>query len=185
MDDNEAIARLKRGDIGGLEQLVRRYQVRALRAAFLVVRDKATAEDLVQNAFLRVYSRIEQFDATRPFEPWFLRIVANDAMKAAARGGRQVPLEDEADEDLFASPGPPDPLSLVEQAETSAAIWATLGELTPQQRTAVVLRYYLGLSEAEMAARLDTPPGTIKSRLHAARERLRQLLPGWLSLPPS
>jgi RNA polymerase sigma factor (sigma-70 family) len=66
------------------------------------------------------------------------------------------------------------------QAETEAAVWAALGELPPAQRTALVLRYYLDLSEAEMAARLDCPPGTVKSRLHNARVRLRTLLPAWV-----
>ena len=93
MDDTEAIARLRRGDIGGLEWLVRRYQVQALRTAYLIVRDHALAEDLVQTAFVRAYERIGQFDPARPFAPWFLRSVANDALKAAQRRERSVPLD--------------------------------------------------------------------------------------------
>ena len=65
-------------------------------------------------------------------------------------------------------------------AESEAAIWAALGELSAEQRTAIVLRYYLDLSESEMAARLACPPGTVKSRLYHARRRLRDLLPAWL-----
>jgi RNA polymerase sigma-70 factor (ECF subfamily) len=181
MDERQAIARLKRGDPGGLEVLVRRYQVRAIRAAYLIVRDQALAEDVVQAAFLRAFHRIRQFDADRPFGPWFLRGVVNDAIKAAARRGRQVSLDQEAWEDGPAladllpdpSPGPPE---LAEQAEVERAIWEALGRLAPAQRAAVVLRYYLDFGEAEMAAELDAPPGTIKWRLHAARERLRSLL---------
>jgi RNA polymerase sigma-70 factor (ECF subfamily) len=93
MEEQEAIARLKRGDVGGLEALVRRYQVQAVRTAYLITRDRALAEDIVQAAFLRAYERIDQFDAGRPFGPWFLRSVANDAVKAAARRERLVPLE--------------------------------------------------------------------------------------------
>src|SRR5712692_3502470 len=93
MDEPEAISRLKRGDIGGLEWLVLRYQLPAVRAAYLVTHDRASAEDLTQSAFLRAYERIEQFDDERPFGPWFLRSVVNDAVKVTRRRGRQVGLD--------------------------------------------------------------------------------------------
>ena len=185
MEEQEAIARLKRGDVGGLEALVRQYQVRAVRTAYLITRDRALAEDIVQAAFLRAYERIGQFDAGRPFGPWFLRSVVNDAVKTATRRQRQVSLEAgyEGEEtslaDLLADPNP-GPADLVEAAETRQAVWAALGKLPPAQRAAIVLRYYLGLSEAEMAGELACPPGTVKWRLHAARKRLRTLLrPLW------
>ena len=72
--------------------------------------------------------------------------------------------------------GRPDPETLWERAETAAEVWAALQQLTPRQRAAVVARYYLGLSEAEMAEALECPPSTVKWRLHAARNRLRLLL---------
>jgi RNA polymerase sigma-70 factor, ECF subfamily len=180
MKEQKAIARLKRGDIGGLDVLVCRYQVRAVRAAYLVVRDRALAEDIVQAAFVRAYERIDQFDAERPFGPWLLRIVVNDAVKAANRRERAVSLEaaregELALADLLADPTP-GPASLAEAAATRQAVWKALGRLPPPQRAAIVLRYYLGLSEAEMATTLACPPGTIKWRLHAARKRLRALL---------
>ena len=90
MEEREAIARLNRGDIAGLETLVRQYQVQAVRTAYLITRDRALAEDIVQAAFLRVYERIGQFDTKRPFGPWFLRSVVNDAIKAATRHEHQV-----------------------------------------------------------------------------------------------
>ncbi len=65
--------------------LVRRHQVEALRVAVLITRDRALAEDIVQAGFLRAYERIDQFDADRPFAPWFLRGVVRDAVKLAAR----------------------------------------------------------------------------------------------------
>jgi RNA polymerase sigma-70 factor (ECF subfamily) len=180
MEEQKAIARLKRGDIGGLEVLVRRYQVRAVRAAYLVVRDRALAEDIVQTAFVRAYERIDQFDPRRPFAPWFLRIVVNDAVKAASRRKRVVSLEaaregELALADLLADPAP-GPANLAEAAETRQAVWDALGRLPPPQRAAIILRYYLGLNEAEMAAKLTCPRGTVKWRLHAARKRLQALL---------
>ncbi len=185
MEEQEAIARLKRCDIGGLEALVRQYQVRAVQTAYLITRDRALAEDIVQAAFLRAYERIGQFDAGRPFGPWFLRSVVNDAVKAAARRKRLVPLEASPEgegaslADLLADPSP-GPDDLMEAAETRQTVWTALGKLPPAQRAAIVQRYYLGLSEAEMAGELACPPGTVKWRLHAARKRLRTLLrPLW------
>lgn len=185
VDDGDAIAALQRGDVSGLEVLVHRHQLRALRAAYLIVRDRALAEDLVQAAFVRAYDRIGQFDAARPFAPWFLRSVVNDAIKAATRRARQVSLEAPAGEgddentatlaELLADPAP-GPETRAEAAELQRAVWQALGRLPPAERGAVVQRYYLGRTEREMAADSDTPPGTIKWRLHAARERLR----GWL-----
>ncbi len=186
MKEQEAIARLKQGDIGGLETLVHQYQTQAMRAAYLITRDSALAEDIVQAAFLRVYERIAQFDSSRPFGPWFSRIVVNDAIKAAARRERQVSLEREAGTneitwaDLL-SDRQPGPADLAEAVEIRQLVWKALGQLPPKQRTVVVMRYYLGLSESEMVAQLTSPPGTIKWRLHAARARLRTLLSVWWS----
>jgi RNA polymerase sigma-70 factor (ECF subfamily) len=180
IDEQEAVARLQRGDIGGLELLVRRYQEPALRAAVLVCRDAALAEDLVQAAFVRAYERIGQFDARRPFGPWFIRGVVNDALKAVTRR-RQVPLDPAGLE----TPAPPgdDPEARLAAAETREAVWAVLDELTPPQRAAIVLRYYADLSDAEIAQMLECPPGTVRRRLHDARRRLRRLLPAWLRPP--
>jgi RNA polymerase sigma-70 factor, ECF subfamily len=85
MEERSAIERLKRGDIGGLEMLVRMHHTRAVRAADLIVRDRALAEDVVQSAFVRTYERIGQFELDRPFGPWFMRVVVNDAVKAVSR----------------------------------------------------------------------------------------------------
>jgi RNA polymerase sigma-70 factor (ECF subfamily) len=108
MNEHGAIAQLKRGGIDGLDMLMQLHQVRAVRTAFLITRDRALAEDVVQTAFVRVYERIEQFNLDRAFEPWFLRIVTNDAVKAAMRRERFVPLTAPGDvaqtlDDLFST----------------------------------------------------------------------------------
>ena len=177
MNEQRALARLKRSDIGGLEMLVRLHQTRAVRTAYLIVRDIALAEDIVQSAFVRVYERIQQFDTGRPFVPWFLRIVANDAIKTARRGLNTVSL----DAGDFDNHGPserlidnePLPEALIEQAETSEKLWSLLGDLSPEQRAVVVLRYYAGLTSVDIADELNVPPGTVRWRLHAALNRLR------------
>jgi RNA polymerase sigma-70 factor (ECF subfamily) len=178
VEERGAIERLKRGDIGGLEVLVRMHQTRALRAAYLIVRDRALAEDVVQEAFVRAYERIGRFDETRPFGPWFAKVVVNDAIKTASRRERAVRIEQDEGDDLLARVADPGagPEGLAEEAEERRRVWAALEKLPPAQRAAIVQRYYLGLSEAEMAGREPSPPGTIKWRLHTARKRLSKLL---------
>lgn len=190
MEEQDAIARAQRGDISGLETLVRRYQVQAARTAYLIVRDRSLAEDIVQQAFIRAYERIHQFDPARPFGPWFLRSVANDALKAAQGDRRTVPLDAAAGEgqaawsDLLADPAH-GPGELLEEAERAQAIWEAIAALPAAQRAAIVLRYYAGLSDSEIAEEMDAPPPTIRWRLHAARERLRARLGAWRGRAPA
>ena len=181
MDELQAIALLKQGDISGLAVLVSTYQLQAIRTAYLITRDHPLAEDIVQTAFLRAYQRISQFDSSRPFGPWLLRSVINDAIKAATRQTRLVSLDDvttshEDSHALWQTAPISEPVELLERAETREAIRAALDQLTPAQRVVIVQRYYLDMSEVEMAAVLARPPGTIKSRLSAAQKQLRYLL---------
>jgi len=179
MAESEAIACLQQGDIEGLAWLVEQYQVRAVRAAFLVLHDEGMAREVVQTAFLRLYDRIGQFDEERPFAPWFFRIVVNDALKAIRHHKRLDSWEDliQAGETALQAhlPTPEESLSLALQRE---AVWQALNQLTPEQRAAIVMRYYLDMGEREMADQLSVAPGTVKWRLHQARQRLRQLLRG-------
>lgn len=178
MEERSAIERLKKGDIGGLEMLVRMHNTRAVRAADLIVRDTALAEDVVQSAFVRAYERIGQFDSDRPFGPWFMRVVVNDAVKAVSRRERNISFYEGDAEDLLAWLADPGagPHEIAEEAETRRRVWRAMGELPPAQRAVIVQRYYLGMSEAEMAQSGESPPGTIKSRLNAARKGLSKLL---------
>lgn len=177
-DDITAIRRLKRGEIGGLETLVSRYQVRAMRTAFLITHDTASAEDVTQETFLRIFQHIQGFDETRPFEPYLLRSIVNAALDSVQKNSRfsgdLESLEETQLETLFAHAR-----SVETQAEFNVAkkeLHAALGKLSPRQRAAVVMRYYLDMSEKEMSESLDAAPGTIKWLLNAARERLRSLL---------
>jgi RNA polymerase sigma-70 factor (ECF subfamily) len=177
----QAIARLKQGDLTGLDILVERYQLQAVRTAYLIVLDRPLAEDIVQEAFVRLVRKIYQFDDTRPFAPWFLRSVVNDALKAIKREARQVSLD--AVETAQASalidrltdpyPGPEE---WVVNDETCREVRQALGCLPPELRAVIVQRYYLGYSEVEMSAQLQRPLGTIKWLLHRARSKLRSQL---------
>ena len=176
MDDLQAIQRLKEGDIGGLETLVARHQDKAVRAAFLITHDESLAEDVVQDTFVRLYRRIHRFDPSRPFEPYLLRSVINAALDAAEKANRHLSLDGDLEqvEGLLSQAASLE--SDVEYLQLKQDIVAALASLEPRQRAAVVQRYYLDMSEKDMAAALAAPPGTVKWLLNAARARLRDLL---------
>jgi len=178
MLEQEAIRRLKLGDISGLEFLVSCYQVRAVRTAYLITRDEGLAEDIVQDAFLQVYRSIRGFDAARPFEPWFMRSVVNASVKLMQKSARQVKVDDEADESILAELAArvESVETQVESIEIQNQIWDAMQKLSPRQRAVMVQRYFLEMSEKEMADEAGTAPGTVKWLLNAARERLRGLL---------
>ncbi|HTX79830.1 MAG TPA: sigma-70 family RNA polymerase sigma factor [Longilinea sp.] len=177
MDEKQAIAQLKRHNPDGLENLVYQYQVQAVRTACLIVGDRAQAEDIVQAAFIRAGERIDQFDDQRPFGPWFMRSVARDALKALERQKRFTSLEageETGTLDLF-DPAPL-PEEAVETGEIRQAVWQALESLSPKQRAAVVMRYYLEMHEDEIAEALHGAKGSVKWWLFMARQHLKNLL---------
>ena len=190
MEDRQAIARLREGDLHGMESLVKRYQVDAARAAILIVQDRALAEDIVQNAFIVAAEKIQQYDPDRPFGPWFLRIVVNASIKAVRRQGRQMSLdatlagEESSWEEMLTDPRL-QPEEWLEQEETREQVWQALDRLSPEQRAVVVMRYFLEMRESDMAAQLNRPKSTIKFWLRKARERLQQFLSPWSADPIS
>lgn len=186
-DETQAIACLRQGDLSGLELLVQLYQVKAMYAAYLIVRERTLAEDVVQAAFLRAYERIGQYDGSRPFGPWFLRSVVNAAIDASKQLERYVSLDEQPDIPpsldwlVRADPCPED---FVETEEMRRAVRRALDQLPPEQRAAIVLRHFLEMREGEMTSYLGRPASTIKWRLHEARRRLRDLLrPLWQIRP--
>jgi RNA polymerase sigma-70 factor, ECF subfamily len=174
LEEIQAIAKLKLGDITGLEVLVRIYQHKAFDAAFLVLHDRVQAEDVVQAAFLRAYERIHQLRDIKSFGPWFLRSVVNNAL-TAANGRHNVSLDGQPEGAVDLPSPEPSLEQMLEAAETREEILAALEHLSPHQRAAVVMRYYFDWSDAEVARRLEIPPGTVRRRLHDARRRLREL----------
>jgi RNA polymerase sigma-70 factor (ECF subfamily) len=177
MTDQEAVAKLQAHDIHGLETLVRRYHIQAMQSAYLILRDRALAEDVAQTAFVNAYDRIHTFDNSRPFAPWFLRTVVNIALKVAA-GKRDLSLDAHTEMSGLEIQAPAqDVVDILEAAETRQEIVTALYKLSPDQRAAIVMKYFLDLSDADVATKLDVPAGTIRRRLHDARKRLRALLP--------
>ncbi len=178
MDDVEAIRGLKRGEIGGLEVLVARYQAPALATAYLITQEEALAEDVVQEVFVHLYQHLQRFEEDRPFRPYLLRSVVHAALDAVAQRARWLPYPgDEAVEALGERITQAASVEdQVELAQRVQAIAGALRQLPARQRAAIVQRYYLGMSEAEMAEAQGAAAGTVKWLLNAARTRLRALL---------
>lgn len=172
----DAVAALRRGDINGLDPLVRRYQLPAVRVVFGIINDRAVAEDIVAEAFVIAFTRIGQFDPHRPFAPWFYRIVVNDALKFLRRQQRIRSSDRAVEAAVWCVDGDADPETVTLRREVQGEIAAAVQALPPPQRAAVILHYYLGMDDAAIATTLGCPRGTVKWRLHAARRRLREAL---------
>jgi RNA polymerase sigma-70 factor (ECF subfamily) len=179
VDEQNAIRRLKQGDINGLEWLVTQYQLKAIRAAFLITHDRPMAEEIVQEAFINAFTHIDSFDDRQPFAPWFMRSVVNASVKAMQRDVKRTVLFPEEDtsslEKILMDEGL-SPEEQIELSEFQSKVREAMLCLSPRQRAAVVLRYFLDMSEKEMSDELGIAPGTVKWLLHTARKNLRALL---------
>jgi RNA polymerase sigma-70 factor, ECF subfamily len=178
MDDSLAIQRLKKGDISGLEYLINHYQTKAFRTAVLITHDDAMAEDVVQDTFLRIYQRIHYFDDKRLFEPYLLSSVAHAALNAVEKTYRQVKLCEEDEpvilEQLLHSASTTE--DVVEYTQLKQEILSVLAKLSPRERMVIIQRYYLEMSEKEMAVEHSIAPGTVKWLLNVARLHLRAFM---------
>ncbi len=163
------------GDLDAYEQLVRLHQQIAFRTALVLTRNTADAEEAAQDAFLKAWRALRRFDRTRPFRPWLLTIVANEARNRRRAGGRRELLAVRAGSDAGARDGgaAASPESRVLVAERDATLAAALERLDERDRQVIACRYLLDLSEAETAAALGWRAGTVKSRLSRALARLR------------
>ena len=152
--------------MAGLASLVRLHQLKALRIVYGILGDRAAAEDVVSEAFLKVVDGIARFDPARAFEPWFYRIVVNLAIDYRRKARRS----ETRPEVLPMQSTPPTDL---DTRELRIVLAQEIARLPRIERAALVLRYYLDMDEDAIAAVLNCPVGTVKSRLHRARQRLR------------
>lgn len=183
MDELEAIELLKKGDLNGLEPLVKEYYFRAVRCSFLIVQDSDLAEDIVQSTFISSSGKINQLISDH-YGPWFLKSVINASIKAAKKQSRLIRLDIQEDEltDNFKEwllDRQPLPETMIETKELQQQIRKALCLLTPNQRGVIVSKYFLEMSEVEMSQTLHAPISSIKWWLHIARRKLRQLLVGY------
>jgi RNA polymerase sigma factor (sigma-70 family) len=143
----------------------------------VITGDSAEADDAAQAAFVKAYFALPRFRTCSPFRPWLLTIVANEARNRRTAASRR-PLADLATvEHLAAADRSASPEEQALRAERDARLIDALNGLREEDRTVIALRYFLDLTEAEMAAALDCRPGTVKSRLSRALARLRAAWP--------
>ena len=174
LDEPELIRRAQRGDAHAYEELVTAYQGIAFRTAYVIARNAADAEEAAQDGFVKAWRALGRFREGAPFRPWLLRIVANEASNRRRSAGRRASLALRAAAEEPSGGAAPSPEAALLTAEQRATLLAAVEELPDEQRDVVALRYFLGLSEAEVAETLAIPQGTVKSRTARALERLRE-----------
>jgi RNA polymerase sigma-70 factor (ECF subfamily) len=175
--DDVLVARARQGDAAAYGGLVLRYQDLAFRIAYIVLGDAAEAEDAAQEAFIKAYYALPRFHAGAPFRPWLLQIVANQARNRRRAGGRRGALAlRKSVEDAPTAEAAPSPESNALIEERRQTLLQAVNGLRVEDRVVVAYRYFLDLSEADMATALGCARGTVKSRLSRALGRLRDVL---------
>jgi RNA polymerase sigma factor (sigma-70 family) len=174
LEESDLIERAKRGDTHAYEALVHAYQGIAFRTAYVIARDATDAEDATQDGFVKAWRALGRFRQGAPFRPWLLSIVANEARNRRRSAGRRAGLALRAAAEEPSGGAAPSPEAALLSAEQRASLLAAVNDLPDDQRTVVSLRYFVGLSETEVAEALDVPQGTVKSRTARALERLRE-----------
>jgi len=177
-DEAELLDRSRKGDSEAFGVLVERYQRRVVGVALAVVHNQDDAIELAQETFVRAYENLSKFESRSSFSTWLYRIAANLAIDFWRREGRHVVLHGEdADDEIRRLPtSQGDSFKEVSRIELSARLKQALEELTPEHRAVILLREVEGMSYDEISDVLQCPRGTVMSRLHYARTRLRNIL---------
>jgi RNA polymerase sigma-70 factor (ECF subfamily) len=175
------VALAQKGDRRAFEELVERYKQKAYHIAFGFARDREEAKDLSQEAFLKAFTYLKNFDGRSSFYTWFYRIVVNVCLDYKRRAKRTSAGEfDETIENqIEPSHNPAQPLAPEQHVlagQLSRKVDAALQTLPAKQRTAFILKNHQGLSIREIAETMETAEGTVKVHLHRAVTALRQSL---------
>jgi RNA polymerase sigma-70 factor, ECF subfamily len=172
--DQRLVERTRRGDLRAFEQLVVRHHEIVLRVSARVVGDD-DAEDVAQDAFLRAFHRLDRLRGEAPFRAWLLSITHNTALSTAGRRAKLAPPDSAEDQgsDPVSERGPAEQLELRERL---SRLDTKLTGLSPEHRMVLVLRDVEGLAYEEIARITGTPLGSVKARLHRARNEMIELL---------
>jgi RNA polymerase sigma-70 factor (ECF subfamily) len=174
-DDAILVDRARTGDAEAFRALVERYSQKLFRVAFRIVGDEASAEDAVQETFLRAYRSLSRFDDRSSFGTWIYRIAANTSVEILRKHQRQRTHQDtgEAVDPLSPDPGP-DRRALSQEVER--AVRGALAGLSPMERAAFVLRHFEGRSIAEICGALGLRESAGKQAIFRAVKKLRRVL---------
>jgi len=179
--DEELVASAQQGDRRAFEELVERHKHRAYHIAFGFTRDREAAKDLSQDAFLKAFINLKNFDGRSSFYTWFYRIVVNVCLdhKRRYKRGSSSSFDETVESQIEPSHEPAKPRSPDQQVlarQIADQVEKALGALPARQRTAFVLKNNQGLSIKEIAELMDTAEGTVKVHLHRAVAALREQL---------
>jgi RNA polymerase sigma-70 factor (ECF subfamily) len=183
--DEELMMRISEGDLSAFDALFVRHQRGVYNFLFRCLGDSALAEDQTQECFLRVWRARERYQPKAAFRTWLFAIARRLALDERKRRSlATVPLSSGRDEEESGTPlrferRASDPQALLLAREKERAFEAALDRLPRDLREALVLRDMEGLSYEEIAEVIGRPVGTVRSRLHTARERLRQAMADW------
>ena len=175
-DDDELVLRSQQGDVRAFDELVERYHGKIYGLTYNMTSNREDAEDLTQEVFIKAFEALPRFRGNSSFYTWLYRIALN---RAFTRRRQQKPADsveqrhDEGEE--FSDPGDR-PEKRMQREEQADVIHQALDTLNEEQRTVIVMRELEGFSYETMAEMLDVSVGTIRSRLHRAREQLREAL---------
>ena len=179
--DEELVASAQRGDRRAFEELIERHQQKAYHIAFGFARDREEAKDLSQEAFLKAFTYLKNFDGRSSFYTWFYRIVVNVCLDYKRRAKRAYAgeFDETVENQMEPSHNPSTPLAPEQHVlagQLSRKVDAALQTLPAKQRTAFILKNHQGLSIREIAETMETAEGTVKVHLHRAVTALRQSL---------
>jgi RNA polymerase sigma-70 factor, ECF subfamily len=174
-DSAEFVSRLRAGDRGAFEELVRTHQHRIYALALRMLGNAAEAQDVAQEAFLRAHRGIAEFRGEARLSTWLYAIASRLCLNRLAGSERRLTRHGE--ETLTRLPdGRPGPDQTLERGEIEEALHRAIGELAEERRIVVILRDVEGLAYEEIAEALELPIGTVRSRLHRARLDLKEKL---------
>jgi RNA polymerase sigma-70 factor (ECF subfamily) len=174
-EEPSLVTRAKQGDLAAFEALYEIHKMAVYRTALAITGDRQTAEEILQEAFLRVFKHINTAREGVSLSPWLYRIAVNLAYDwVGQRRRRQVTLDDIIEQLIMPVAAPPD--QTVERQELLSLIHEAIDKLEVRQRVTLVLFYLQDFSLAEIAEIMECPVGTVKSRLHYARQNLRREL---------
>jgi RNA polymerase sigma-70 factor (ECF subfamily) len=174
--DGELVVRVRQGDLEALGDLYDRYRTQVFRTALAITRNRETAEDILQEVFLKLYRYAERIDTSLSLGPWLYRVTANLCYTNISRQKRWLAVLEDAIENVVAPTSRTCPERHCERDELQSVIQHAIDLLSPNQKIVIVLHYLGDLSLKEIAAILEVPEGTVKSRLYYGRENLRRKL---------
>jgi len=176
--DSDLVVQARRGNQEACREIVRRYERPIFNMIVRMVRDRALAEDLSQDTFLKAFSRLDRYDPAYRLSNWLFKIAHNTVIDHVRKQkSAALPIDSlSRGEDLSAldagDPAARDPIETLAQAELARAVDSAMASLRPEYRQVVVLRYQEELSHEEIARITGLPVGTVKSHLHRARAQL-------------